>query len=67
MSTQEANKIAIQVNEMKISLREIMGITEMKNPLLRIVTLALPVIPKGKMSDLGLVDVINKKVYRCSK
>lgn len=61
MSIQEANEIAIQANEMKISLRE-MGITEMKNPLLRIVTLALPVIPKGKMSDLGLVDVINKKI-----
>lgn len=61
MSTQEANEIAIQANEMKISLRE-MGITEMKNPLLRIVTLALPVIPKGKMSDLELVDVINKKI-----
>lgn len=61
MSTQEANEIAIQANEMKISLRK-MGITEMKNPLLRIVTLALPVIPKGKMSDLELVDVINKKI-----
>lgn len=34
----------------------------MKNPLLRIVTLALTVIPKGKMSDLGLVDVSNKKI-----
>ncbi|GAA0220159.1 adenine deaminase C-terminal domain-containing protein [Metaclostridioides mangenotii] len=61
MSTKEANEIAIQANEMKNSLRE-MGITEMKNPLLRIVTLALPVIPKGKMSDLGLVDVSNKKI-----
>ena len=61
VSTKEANEISIQANEMKNSLRE-MGITEMKNPLLRIVTLALPVIPKGKMSDLGLVDVSNKKI-----
>ena len=46
---------------MKKYLRE-MGITEMKNPLLRIVTLALPVIPKGKMSDLGLIDVLEQKI-----
>ena len=37
-----------------------LGLTDMENPLLRIVTLALPVIPEVKMSDLGLVDV-NKK------
>ena len=34
----------------------------MENPLLRIVTLALPVIPEVKMSDLGLVDVLTKKI-----
>lgn len=61
MSNKEAKEISIEANNMKRSLRE-MGITEMKNPLLRIVTLALPVIPKGKMSDLGLIDVLNKEV-----
>ena len=40
--------------------RRITGMTEFENPLLRIVTLALPVIPNVKMSDLGFVDVINK-------
>lgn len=39
-----------------------MGLTEIKNPLLRIVTLALPVIPDGKMSDLGLIDVNKKEI-----
>jgi len=34
----------------------------MENPLLRIVTLALPVIPNVKMSDLGLVDVNAKQL-----
>ena len=37
-----------------------LGMTEFEKPLLRIVTLALPVIPNVKMSDLGFVDVINK-------
>ncbi|MEG1312049.1 MAG: adenine deaminase [Romboutsia sp.] len=66
MSTRGAKEIAVQANKMKDSLRE-MGITEMKNPLLRIVTLALPVIPKGKMSDLGLVDVSSKKIIHVVK
>ena len=48
---------------MKKHLKD-MGLTEMKNPLLRIVTLALPVIPKAKMSDIGLVDVLGKKVLK---
>ena len=61
MSTLPAEELAVSANKMKVALRE-MGITEMKNPLLRIVTLALPVIPKAKMSDLGIVDVLNKKL-----
>ena len=61
MSNLEAKEISIQAEKMKNYLRE-MGITEMKNPLLRIVTLALPVIPKGKMSDLGLIDVLEQKI-----
>ena len=31
-----------------------------KNPLVRIVTMALPVIPEAKYTDLGLVDVYTK-------
>jgi len=31
------------------------------NPMLRIVTLALPVVPKVKFTDMGLVDVLTQK------
>ena len=34
----------------------------MPNPLMRIVSLALPVIPKAKFSDLGLVDVLQQRI-----
>lgn len=61
MTTKEAKEIAVVAEKMKITLRE-MGLTEIKNPLLRIVTLALPVIPEGKMSDLGLIDVNKKEI-----
>lgn len=33
-----------------------------KNPMMRITTLALPVIPNAKYSDLGLVDVMKKEL-----
>ena len=46
---------------MKEANREL-GLTGLENPLLRIVTLALPVIPKVKMSDLGMVDVLKKEL-----
>jgi len=39
-----------------------LGITAPENPLLRIVALALPVIPDVKMSDLGLVSVAEQKI-----
>ena len=39
-----------------------LGLVDMENPLLRIVTLALPVIPNVKMSDLGMVDVLKKEL-----
>ena len=39
-----------------------LGLVDMENPLLRIVTLALPVIPEAKMSDLGLIDVLKKEI-----
>ncbi len=39
-----------------------LGITAPENPLLRIVALALPVIPDVKMSDLGLVSVAEQRI-----
>ncbi|MDK2802350.1 MAG: adenine deaminase [Oscillospiraceae bacterium] len=60
MSKKDALSISKEISNMKKILMEF-GITEMKNPLLRIVTLALPVIPEVKFSDKGLIDVLNKK------
>ncbi len=48
---------AKRAEEMKDVLRSV-GLNT-KNPLLRIVTLGLTVIPEYKYSDLGLVDVMN--------
>ncbi|MDD6466591.1 MAG: adenine deaminase [Erysipelotrichaceae bacterium] len=39
-----------------------LGLREMENPMMRIVTLALPVIPEAKMSDLGLINVFTKEM-----
>lgn len=61
MTTKVASEIAVVAEKMKGILRDI-GLTEIKNPLLRIVTLALPVIPEGKMSDLGLINVNKKEI-----
>ncbi|MGL5972199.1 MAG: adenine deaminase [Oscillospiraceae bacterium] len=61
ISTKTAEELRDDVEKMKeanISL----GLVEIKNPLLRIVTLALPVIPNVKMSDIGMIDV-NKKTF----
>ena len=60
MSLKGAEELAIDSAKMKEANRAL-GLT-IKNPLLRIVTLALPVIPDVKMSDLGLVDVLEKKL-----
>ena len=59
MTNKEAEELSKDANKMKKAIIEL-GITEMPNPLLRIVTLALPVIPCAKMSDCGVVDVLNK-------
>lgn len=59
MSIKDAKHVAEDCKAMKKVLWE-EGLTAMDNPLLRIVTLALPVIPNCKMSDLGIVDVMNK-------
>ena len=61
MEDKEAEELSKAANKMKKAIREL-GITEMPNPLLRVVTLALPVIPCAKMSDCGVVDVLNKKL-----
>lgn len=59
LSVKPAEELSLDARAMKQANRAL-GMTEFENPLLRIVTLALPVIPNVKMSDLGFVDVINK-------
>ncbi|MEG1805185.1 MAG: adenine deaminase C-terminal domain-containing protein [Clostridia bacterium] len=61
MSNKDASYVSEDCKIMKKLLCEI-GLTAMDNPLLRIVTLALPVIPNCKMSDLGIVDVMRKEI-----
>lgn len=60
MSAVGCEETAARSLAMKKALHEL-GLA-MENPLLRIATLALPVIPEAKFSDLGLVDVMNKKL-----
>ena len=60
MSTLPCGELARQVGEMKQALRRA-GMPQ-SNPLVRIVTMALPVLPEAKYTDLGLVDVYAKKV-----
>jgi adenine deaminase len=61
MSGKPCEELALEADKMKNALRSL-GLTESENPLLRIATLALPVIPKAKMSDLGIVDVLEQKI-----
>ncbi len=61
LSTKPCRELAKEAGLMKKALREL-GLTEISNPLLRIVTLALPVIPSAKMSDLGMVDVLKQEI-----
>lgn len=61
ISLKDAAELAKDSQLMKEANREL-GLTGLENPLLRIVTLALPVIPKVKMSDLGMVDVLKKEL-----
>ena len=53
-----SEETAARATKMKQALREL-GL-QMTNPLLRIATLALPVVPEAKFTDLGLVDVMSK-------
>lgn len=59
MTRLTARELSEPVKRMKEAERSL-GLTQQENPLLRIVTLALPVSPKAKMSDLGFVDVATK-------
>ncbi len=61
ISTKPCGELSMEVSKMKASLKEL-GLTEIQNPLLRIVTLALPVIPNAKMSDMGMVDVLAQEI-----
>ncbi|MEL7648928.1 MAG: adenine deaminase [Sedimentibacter sp.] len=61
MSHKSCSLLAEDADRMKRALRTL-GLTQKENPLLRIATLALPVIPKVKMSDLGMVDVLEQKI-----
>ena len=56
MTKLDAEELSVEAAKMKVIEKE-MGLTVPVNPLLRIVSLALPVIPSVKMSDLGLVNV----------
>ena len=60
LSPKPAEDLAIDANLMKAANYQL-GLTAMENPLLRIVTLALPVVPNVKMSDLGLIEVNTKQ------
>lgn len=61
MTRLEAQELSVKADEMKKIEREL-GLWEFHNPLLRIVTMALPVIPEVKLSDLGMVDVAKKQI-----
>jgi len=60
MSAMDCFDTAEQAEKMKETLRSI-GVDTL-NPLLRIVTLGLTVIPEFKYSDLGLVDVLESQL-----
>ena len=55
MADVPAHQMAQWAQSMKSALQEL-GITEPQNPLLRMAMIALPVIPRVKMTDLGCVD-----------
>ena len=61
MSLKEAKDLIVDSKKMKEAINQL-GLVDIHNPLLRIVTLCLPVVPYVKISDLGLIDVINKKI-----
>jgi adenine deaminase len=60
MTTLPPEELAAAAEALKAVLRSA-GISS-PNPVLRIATMALPVIPTAKFSDLGLVDVMQKRL-----
>lgn len=61
MSLLDAEHLSEEAAEMK-KIERGLGLTAGENPLLRIVTAALPVSPEVKISDLGLVSVEEQKI-----
>lgn len=61
MSTKDPHTLADEANKMKAANRKL-GLLEHKNPLLRIVWMALIVIPKYKISELGMIDVLKQEI-----
>ncbi|MBN1832674.1 MAG: hypothetical protein JW896_11245 [Deltaproteobacteria bacterium] len=60
MSRHEAEELIPDIDNMNVALREA-GI-EFSNPVMRLATAALPVIPNIKITDLGIVDVVNQRL-----
>lgn len=60
MSLKDAYALSIDNKKMKEAINKL-GLVDIHNPLLRIVTLSLPVVPFVKITDLGLVDVAKKE------
>ena len=56
---QVIEELTVEAAKMK-EIERGMGITVPVNPLLRIVSLALPVVPYVKLTDLGMVDTTNQ-------
>lgn len=59
MSDREASEVIPQIQHMNSILSKV-GL-EAYNPVMRLATVALPVIPTMKITDMGLVDTINQK------
>lgn len=62
LSKKSAKDLSIDIKRMNLTLKTY-GI-ESDSPITRPSTLALIVIPEVKMSDLGLIDVINQKIIK---
>ncbi|MGN1389131.1 MAG: adenine deaminase, partial [Bulleidia sp.] len=60
LSRLDAEHTSELAEQVKAADRKI-GLTGLENPLLRIATLALPVAPEIKMSDLGMIDTATQE------
>lgn len=60
MSPLSCDELAVRVLALKKELRNL-GLQGL-NPALRIATIALPVIPEVRISDMGLIDVYNQRI-----